>query len=40
MGMALRAVANDAHFLGLDEGEVGVVIVISFSHDDVESSFA
>jgi hypothetical protein len=33
MRMSLRSVANDGHFLRLDQAEVGIVIVISFCHD-------
>jgi hypothetical protein len=33
MGMPLRAVANDGYLLGLNEGEVGIVIVIGLGHD-------
>ena len=36
VGVALRAVADDGHFLGLNEGKVGVVIVVSLSHDDLD----
>ncbi len=38
--MPLRAVADDGHFLGLNEGKVGVVIVVSLSHDVLDFSFA
>ena len=33
MGMPLGAVADDGYLFGLDEGEVGIVIVISLRHD-------
>ncbi len=33
VGVALGAVADDGDLLGLDKGEVGVVIVISLCHD-------
>ena len=34
VGVALRAVADDGDFLGLDEGEVCVWIVVSLCHFD------
>ena len=40
MRMPLRAVADDGHLLGLDEGEIGIVIVISLRHVVLCSSFA
>ena len=39
MRMPLGAVADDGHLLRLDQGKVGVVIVISLSHDDLDFSF-
>ena len=33
VGVALGAVADDGYLFGLDEGEVGVVIVVSLGHD-------
>ena len=33
MSVPLRAVSDDGHFFGLDEGKVGVLIVISLGHD-------
>jgi len=33
MGMPLGAIADDGDLLGLDEGEVSILIVISFYHD-------
>jgi hypothetical protein len=30
MGMALRTVTNDGDLLALDEGEIGVLVVINF----------
>jgi hypothetical protein len=38
--MPLGAVADDGHFFGLDEGEVGVVIVISLGHDFLDFPFS
>ncbi len=38
--MSLGAVADDGYLLRLDQGKVGVVIVISLSHDDLDFSFA
>ena len=32
MRMPLRAVADDGYLLGLDEGEIGIVIVVSLCH--------
>src|SRR6202000_893633 len=37
MGMALRAVADDRHVLALDEGQIGVLVVVDLH--DVLSSF-
>ena len=39
MGVALGAVADDGDLLGLDEREVGVVIVVSLGHDFLDFSF-
>jgi hypothetical protein len=32
VGVTLRAVADDGHFFGLNEGKVGILIVISLRH--------
>jgi hypothetical protein len=40
MGMPLRAVADDGYLFGLDEREVGILIVISGGHDFLGSSFS
>jgi hypothetical protein len=39
MGMALRAIADDGHFLALDEGEVGILVVINFHSFSLVSEF-
>ena len=33
VGVALRAITNDGDFLALDQGEVGVLVVINFHGD-------
>jgi hypothetical protein len=32
MRVALRAIADNSHFLGLDEGKICIVIVVSRRH--------
>ena len=39
MGMPLGAVADDGYLFRLDEGEVGIVIVVSLGHDFLLFSF-
>jgi len=39
VGMALRAIADDGHLLGLDERKVCIVIVVSLCHWVSDSSF-
>jgi hypothetical protein len=40
VGVALGAVADDGYLLGLDESEVGIVIVISLGHDFLDFPFS